>query len=43
MARNMAPLPFFDSLDYVKKQIPPNHLSPTQKNDFLVISMIINY
>jgi site-specific recombinase XerD len=36
MARSIAPLPFFDSLEYVKKQAPPKHLSQTQKNDFSV-------
>ena len=30
------PLPFFDSLEYIKRQAPPDHLSQTQKNDFLV-------
>lgn len=30
------PLPFFDSLEYIKKQIPPGHLSQTQKNDVLI-------
>jgi integrase len=30
------PLPLFDSLEYIKKQTPPNYLSQTQKNDFTV-------
>lgn len=38
------PLPLFDSLEYVKKQTPPNHLSSTQKNDFLVsLSFLKSY
>lgn len=30
-----APLPLFDTVEFIKKQIPPNHLSQTQKNDFM--------
>ena len=30
-----APLAFFDSIEYIKKQMPPNYLSQTQKNDFI--------
>jgi site-specific recombinase XerD len=29
-------LPFFDALNYIKKQLPPNHLSQIQKNDFSI-------
>ena len=45
MVRNITvPLPFFDSLGYVKKQAPPNHLSQTQKSDFLVtLSFLKSY
>lgn len=27
-------LPLFDTLDYIKKQRPPNHLVPLQKKTF---------
>lgn len=44
MARITTPLPFFDSLGHVKKQAPPNHLSQTQKNDFLItLSFLKSY
>ena len=44
MARSIAPLAFFDSLEHVKKQVPPSHLSQAQKNDFLVtLSFLKSY
>lgn len=44
MAHIIVPLPFFDSLEHVKKQAPPNRLSQTQKNDFLVtLSFLKSY
>lgn len=32
----LAPLPLFDSLEYISKQQPPIHLLPVQKSDFLI-------
>lgn len=34
MTSNATPLALFDSIEYVKKQLPPSRLSPTQKDDF---------
>lgn len=37
-------LPFFDSIEFIKKQTPPTYLSQTQKNDFTAsISFLKSY
>jgi site-specific recombinase XerD len=34
MNKNQTLLPLFDALDFIKKQLPPSHLTPLQKKDF---------
>lgn len=42
--KQLAPLPLFDSLEYIHKQLPPSFLSLIQKNDFLVaVSFLKSY
>jgi site-specific recombinase XerD len=42
--KKLAPLPLFDSLEYISKPLLPSYLSPIQKNDFLMgISFLKSY
>ena len=42
--KQLAPLPLFDTLEYIKKQAPSAYLSATQKKDFLmVVSFLKSY
>jgi len=42
--KQLAPLPLFDSLEYINNQLPPASLSSTQKNDFLMsVSFLKSY
>ena len=44
MASNITLLPLFDAIEYIKKQTPPDCLSQTKKNDFLVsLSFLKSY
>lgn len=36
MDKKRSPLALFDTVEYIRKQTPPNHLSQIQKNDFLI-------
>jgi site-specific recombinase XerD len=36
MGKNQSPFALFDTIEYIKKQLPPERLSLIQKNDFLI-------
>jgi len=44
MSKGKSPLPFFDSLEYIKDCLPPSYLSPEQAQDFIIsIGFLKNY